>query len=101
MADAEGMALVDACFFVLITEILITFVVLMFLASSLNIQLRKSDYAGLAIICSCLGLAAACWFATGLLGITMVDVAKIWGNIKDVMVEVMSQTPPEWPMMMT
>lgn len=71
------------------------------LASSLNIQLRKSDYAGLAIICSCLGLAAACWFATGLLGITMVDVAKIWGNIKDVMVEVMSQTPPEWPMMMT
>ena len=47
----------------------------MFLASSLNIQLRKSDYAGLAIICSCLGLAAACWFATGLLGITMVDVA--------------------------
>ena len=37
--------------------------VLMFLASSLNIQLRKSDYAGLAVICSCLGLAAACWFA--------------------------------------
>ncbi|HDS5396380.1 TPA: hypothetical protein QHO27_005422, partial [Klebsiella pneumoniae subsp. pneumoniae] len=25
----------------------------------------------------------------------------IWGNIKDVMIEVMSQTPPEWPMMMT
>ncbi|HDZ0470781.1 TPA: hypothetical protein RRT97_005314, partial [Klebsiella pneumoniae] len=24
-----------------------------------------------------------------------------WGNIKDVMIEVMSQTPPEWPMMMT
>ena len=75
--------------------------VLMFLASSLNIQLRKSDYAGLAVICSCLGLAAACWFATGLLGITLLDMAKIWGNIKDVMIEVMSQTPPEWPMMMT
>ena len=73
--------------------------VLMFLASSLNIQLRKSDYAGLAVICSCLGLAAACWFATGLLGITLLDIAKIW--IKDVMIEVMSQTPPEWPMMMT
>lgn len=73
--------------------------VLMFLASSLNIQLRKSDYAGLAVICSCLGLAAACWFATGLLGITLLDIAKIWGNIKDVMIEVMSQTPPEWPMM--
>ena len=47
--------------------------VLMFLASSLNIQLRKSDYAGLAVICSCMGLAAACWFATGLLGITLLD----------------------------
>ncbi|MBK4329045.1 hypothetical protein JJQ39_27040, partial [Enterobacter hormaechei] len=38
---------------------------------------------------------------TGLLGITLLDMAKIWGNIKDVMIEVMSQTPPEWPMMMT
>ncbi|MEV9306661.1 YjcB family protein, partial [Klebsiella pneumoniae] len=27
--------------------------------------------------------AAACWFATGLLGITLLDIAKIWGNIKD------------------
>lgn len=34
-------------------------------------------------------------------GITLLDMAKIWGNIKDVMIEVMSQTPPEWPMMMT
>lgn len=34
--------------------------VLMFLASSMNIQLRKSDYAGLAVICSCIGLVAAC-----------------------------------------
>ena len=71
--------------------------VLMFLASSLNIQLRKSDYAGLAVICSCLGLAAACWFATSLLGITLVEISTIFNNIKDVMVEVMSQTPPEWP----
>ena len=51
--------------------------VLMFLASSLNIQLRKSDYAGLAVICSCLGLAAACWFATGLLGITPVSYTHL------------------------
>lgn len=50
--------------------------VLMFLASSLNIQLRKSDYAGLAVICSCLGLAAACWFATGLLGITLQEGSR-------------------------
>ncbi|KFC05349.1 YjcB family protein [Trabulsiella guamensis ATCC 49490] len=75
--------------------------VLMFLASTLNIQLRKSDYAGLAVICSGLGVAAACWFATGLLGITLVDIVTIWGNIKDVMIEVMNQAPPEWPMVLT
>jgi hypothetical protein len=75
--------------------------VLMFLASTLNIQLRKSDYAGLAVICSGMGVAAACWFATGLLGITLVDIATTWGNIKEVMVEVMNQAPPEWPMVLT
>jgi hypothetical protein len=41
--------------------------VLMFLASTLNIQFRKSDYAGLAVISTLLGLGAACWFATGCL----------------------------------
>lgn len=74
---------------------------LMFLASTLNIQLRKSDFAGLAVISSCLGIAAACWFATGLLGITLVDIAAVWGNIKTVMIEAMNQTPPEWPMVLT
>ena len=75
--------------------------VLMFLSSTLKIRLRKADYAGLAVICSVLGVASACWFATGLLGITMVDIATICNNIKEVMVEVMSQTPPEWPMVLT
>ncbi|MDI5434778.1 2-C-methyl-D-erythritol 4-phosphate cytidylyltransferase, partial [Salmonella enterica subsp. enterica serovar Kentucky] len=42
-----------------------------------------------------------CWFATGLLGITMMDLAAIWHNIEAVMVETMSQTPPEWPMVLT
>ena len=36
--------------------------VLLFLASTLNIQFRKSDYAGLAVISTLLGLGAACWF---------------------------------------
>ena len=75
--------------------------VLMFLASTLNIQFRKSDYAVLAVISTFLGLAAACWFATGLLGITLLDVAAIWNNVKAVMVEAMSHTPPDWPMMYT
>lgn len=75
--------------------------VLMFLASTLNIQFRKSDYASLAVISTCMGLAASCWFATGLLGITLLDVAAVWNNVKDVMVEAMSHTPPEWPMVLT
>ncbi|WP_312457608.1 YjcB family protein [Pseudescherichia sp.] len=75
--------------------------ILMFLASSLNIKFRKSDYIGLAIVSSGLGVVAACWFATGLLGITLVDVAAIWHNIKSVMIEVASHAPPEWPIVLT
>ncbi|EME5573831.1 YjcB family protein [Salmonella enterica] len=75
--------------------------VLMFLASTLNIRFRKSDYIGLAVISSGLGVVSACWFATCLLGITMMDLAAIWHNIEAVMVETMSQTPPEWPMVLT
>lgn len=75
--------------------------VMMFLASTLNIQFRKSDYAGLAVISTLLGLGAACWFATSLLGITMADVATIWSNVKVVMMEAMSHTPPDWPVVIT
>ncbi|MEJ5072760.1 YjcB family protein [Enterobacter ludwigii] len=81
----------------------LTSAVLMFLASTLKIQFRKSDYAGLAVLCSLFGVAASCWFATGLLGITLVDLTLVWNNIKDVMIEVMSQTPTPtaWPMVVT
>lgn len=74
---------------------------LMFIASTLNIQFRKSDYVGLAVISTLLGLGAACWFATGLLGISLVEMAAVWENIKTVMVEAMSHTPPDWPMVIT
>lgn len=75
--------------------------ILMFLASTLNIRFRQSDLAGLAVISTLLGLGAACWFATGLLGITLLDIATIWSNVKMVMVEAMSHTPPDWPMVIT
>ena len=64
--------------------------VMMFLASTLNIRFRRADYVGLAVISSGLGVVSACWFAMGLLGITMA-----------VMVEEMNQTPPQWPMILT
>ena len=75
--------------------------VMMFLASTLNIRFRKSEYIGLAVISSGLGGVSACWFATGLLGITMMDITAIWHNIESVMVEAINQAPPEWPMIMT
>lgn len=75
--------------------------VLMFMASTLNIRFRRADYIGLAVISSGLGLAAACWFATGLLGITMMDISKVWHNLMVVMEQVSQQTPPQWPMVIT
>uniref|UniRef100_UPI0032998C51 YjcB family protein n=1 Tax=Salmonella enterica TaxID=28901 RepID=UPI0032998C51 len=64
-------------------------------------RFRKSDYIGLAVISSGPGVVSACWFGTGLLGITMMDLAPIWHNIEAVMVQTMGQTPPEWPMVLT
>lgn len=71
--------------------------VMMFLASTLNIRFRRADYVGLAVISSGLGVVSACWFAMGLLGITMADITAIWHNIESVMIEEMNQTPPQWP----
>ena len=75
--------------------------VLMFMASTLNIQFRKADYIGLAVISSGLGLVAACWFATGLLGITLLDASSIWNNVVNIMAEMSQKAPPEWPMGIT
>lgn len=74
---------------------------LMFLASTLNIQFRKSDYVGLAVISTLLGMIAAFWFAMNLLGISMADISAILHNAKGVMVETMGQLPPEWPVVVT
>lgn len=74
---------------------------LMFMASTLNIRFRKADYIGLAVISSGMGLAAACWFATGLLGITVMDLSNIWHNMVAVMVEASQKAPPDWPMVIT
>lgn len=75
--------------------------VLMFMASTLNIRFRRADYIGLAVISSGMGLAAACWFATGLLGITVLDLTNIWHNVVQIMADVSSKAPPDWPMVIT
>lgn len=73
---------------------------LMFLASTLNIQFRKSDYRILAIVSSIAGIAASLWFATELLGLTLADFTVMWSSFKDVMLEIARHTPPEWPVVM-
>lgn len=74
--------------------------VLMFLASSMNIQLRKSDYAGLAVICSCIGLVAACWFATGLLD-HAAGYRENLGQYQRRHDRSHESDAPQWPMVMT
>jgi hypothetical protein len=74
--------------------------VLMFLASSLNIQFRRSESRALAFICSGLGVAASCWFAMGLLGLTLGDFPVIWDSFKTGLVDIIARMPPEWPTMM-
>ena len=74
--------------------------ILMFLASSLNIQFRRSDYRALAIVSSGLGIAASCWFAMGLVGLTLGDFPVIWASFKTGLVDIIARMPPEWPTMM-
>ncbi|WP_299999169.1 YjcB family protein [uncultured Cedecea sp.] len=71
---------------------------LMFMASTLNIKLRRSHYPALAIISTMMGVSASCWFATSLLGLTSAEMATSWMAVKDTVIEVMSQTPPTWPL---
>ncbi|NDL62828.1 YjcB family protein [Acerihabitans arboris] len=73
---------------------------MMFFASTLNVFCRKSSHNALAFIFSGVGISMACWFVTGLLGITlsveMVSWREAWANLKDIALYVLSHTPPDW-----
>lgn len=71
---------------------------LMFTASTLKIQLRRAEYYGLAAVAGGLGIAASCWFATGLLGLSLSSMTVTVDHIKDVMVNALAQMPenPAW-----
>ena len=76
--------------------------VMMFLASTLNIRFRRSDYVGLAVISSGLGVVYRLSVRNGVAWHrNEPDVAAIWHNIESVMIEEMNQTPPQWPMILT
>lgn len=75
--------------------------VMMFLASTLNIRFRRSDYVGLCGDQQRFGRCFRLLVRNGCFGITMADITAIWHNIESVMIEEMNQTPPQWPMILT
>lgn len=73
--------------------------VMMFIASTFNVQCRKASRNAMAFVFTGIGIGMSCWFVTGLLGITlsMENLYNFWHITKDVFINVMSQTPPDWP----
>ncbi|MEJ4045871.1 YjcB family protein [Erwinia sp. SLM-02] len=74
--------------------------VMMFIASTFNVQCRKASRNAMAFVFTGIGIGMSCWFVTGLLGISlgMENLYNFWHITKDVFINVMSQTPPDWPM---
>lgn len=74
--------------------------VMMFFASTLKIKCRQTSHNVMAFMFGGIGLGMSCWFVTGLLGITlsMDNLHNFMEISKNAFVEVMSQTPTEWPM---
>ncbi|WP_413734600.1 YjcB family protein [Sodalis sp. RH21] len=73
--------------------------VMMFFASTLNVICRNHSRNALAFIFSGVGISMACWFVTGLLGITLsfeISWREAWSDLKEVMMFVISHTPPDW-----
>lgn len=73
---------------------------MMFLASQMNVVCRQTSKNTLAFMCSGLGLSMTCWFVMGLMGMTfsIEAISQFWMTSKGVFIDIMSQTPPNWPM---
>ncbi|CAI0719058.1 Uncharacterised protein [Serratia entomophila] len=73
---------------------------MMFIASQLNVVCRKTSRNGMAFMFSSLGLFTTFWFVMGLMGISfsMEAFTQFWSNAWDMYVEVVSNTPTDWPM---
>jgi hypothetical protein len=54
----------------------------------------------MAFMFSSLGLFTTCWFVMGLMGISFSQEGFVhfWSNAWDMYVEVVSNTPTDWPM---
>lgn len=74
--------------------------VMMFMASTFHVQCRRSSRHVMAFMFTGIGIGMSCWFVTGLLGITLniENLYQVWHSVKEMFINVMSQTPPAWPM---
>ncbi|AHF77738.1 membrane protein [Sodalis praecaptivus] len=72
---------------------------MMFFASQLHVQCRRSSRNAMAFIFTGVGIGMACWFVTGLLGITLAQLLMIrhemWESMKQGMLFMMANTPPD------
>lgn len=74
--------------------------VMMFIASTMKIKLSQTSHHVMAFMCGGIGIGMTCWFVTGLLGITlsMENLHNFMEISKQAFIQVMSQTPTDWPM---
>ncbi len=71
--------------------------VIMFFASTFNVMCRNASRNTLAFIFSGLGIGMACWFVTGLMGISVdVSAQALWHGCKNALLFILSQSPPDW-----
>ncbi|CAJ0998779.1 hypothetical protein NVIRENTERO_03493 [Sodalis praecaptivus] len=72
---------------------------MMFFASQLHVQCRRSSRNAMAFIFTGVGIGMACWFVTGLLGITLAQLLMIrhemWESMKQGMLFMMANTLPD------
>ncbi|QNU43169.1 YjcB family protein [Mixta calida] len=76
--------------------------VLMFFASTFKTKCRQTSHPVMAFLFSGIGVGVTCWFVAGLLGMTfsMENMNNFLNIMKEAFINIMNQTPPEWPMPM-
>nr|WP_024965973.1 YjcB family protein [Pantoea sp. IMH] len=74
--------------------------VMMFFASTFNVKCRKASRNAMAFMFTGIGIGMACWFVMGLAGIRVsaAELQNFWHITKDVFIQVISTTPPEYPL---
>lgn len=74
---------------------------MMFFASQLHVQCRRSSRNAMTFVFTGLVIGMACWFVTGLLGISLSQLMmmimrhEMWKSMKQGMLFMLANTPPD------